>query len=838
MHKFAFIALVMSAFLSNADVTYAWFRHPTNSSPIALSNDNRLLWSVNPKVHSVSVIRTDNNTLLATIPVGNDPQSVALSPDNKYAFVANAADSTLSIIKIGKSDYAGFSAKDFETITTGSEPYNVVITPDGSRVFVANSGQDTITVIDVATLKPVSVINLQESVCNDPDRDRHFQPRGLAVTQDNSLLLVTRFYSFTRPGGVQLHAVADDGREGLVCVIDVLAGSETLYRPREAVTLATRDSGFKLDLDGGGKLEPAFAWPNQMQSVVIRGDRAFLPNIAASPSGPTQFQTSTEAFVNFIDDLDDPRDGGAINLHLGARVPETGKPTIFFANPWAIAFTTQSGDGHAYVVSAGSDLLVKMNVDANGDLSNTVNATTTRFIDLNDPKNPATSGDKAGKNPRGIVINDAGTVAYVVNFVSSTVSVVSTLSDTVIGSVRTAALPAPGSPAEQVLVGAEMFFSSRGHFDRPGGTTVSTDERLAQVGWQGCASCHTEGYSDSVIWAFGSGPRKSIPLDATFDFANHTTQRVLNYSAIFDEIQDFDLNIRNVSGPGALTTAVTCETPASGAATTSTFDPNHGLIAGDNGELNEPPCVINAFTKPNAGRHEFTVTLAGGDPVPALTAIKEWVAFAIRPPNAPLADTTTEANIAKGRKLFGEAGCQSCHGGPQWTSSIKDFVSPPANHEIACEVNLGAAAPPGSFCSTAPVEGNPTNNQFLHRFLRNIGSFNIGVAGGINPIGDNIGAAEKAAPVITAGKTAKALDALGFDFNRDGLGNGFSPPSLLSIFSHPPYLHNGACETLDCVLTDKTHRSAGTGHDILSDPKSQELVVDFLKSIDVHTTPF
>ena len=57
-------------------------------------------------------------------------------------------------------------------------------------------------------------------------------------------------------------------------------------------------------------------------------------------------------------------------------------------------------------------------------LTNTVDADTTRYIDLNDPANPATAGDNAGKNPQGIVINKQGTRAYVQNFVSRNVSVV------------------------------------------------------------------------------------------------------------------------------------------------------------------------------------------------------------------------------------------------------------------------------------------------------------------------------------------------------------------------------------------------------------------------------
>src|SRR5438046_1362310 len=119
------------------------------------------------------------------------------------------------------------------------------------------------------------------------------------------------------------------------------------------------------------------------------------------PTAPRRFNLDTHAFVSVIDGVTGttPADAGAnkfLNLHLGARDPEPGKRREFFANPWAIAFTTESGAGNAYAVSAASDLLVKLNVDAAGKLSFTVDGDTTRFIDLNDPSNPGTSGVTAG----------------------------------------------------------------------------------------------------------------------------------------------------------------------------------------------------------------------------------------------------------------------------------------------------------------------------------------------------------------------------------------------------------------------------------------------------------
>jgi hypothetical protein len=63
--------------------------------------------------------------------------------------------------------------------------------------------------------------------------------------------------------------------------------------------------------------------------------------------------------------------------------------------------------------------------------------------------------------------------------------------------------------------------------------------------------------------------------------------------------------------------------------------------------------------------------------------------------------------------------------------------------------------------------------------------------------------------------------------------------SLLGIFASPPFGHNGACETLACVVGDVKHRTANnTLPDVLTTPESQALVVKFLESIDAQTQPF
>ncbi len=804
----------------------AWaqvYNRSTYSSPIAISQNDKLIWVVNPGDNSVSVIRPDNNTRLAKITVGTEPQSIALTPNGQYAWVANAAAGTVTAIQISDPAWGTFTASVVTNITTGAEPWNIVTSPDGLRVFVANSAQDTITVIDATTRTIIGHVDLRNSLANDPDRTRHFQPRGLVVTADNTKLYVTRFLSFTKAGGRQGD---DSGKEGLIAVLDINTASSSIsgYQVARTVTLAPQISGFKFPGLTNPPAPDTLAFPNQLQSIVIRGTNAYLPNIAASPTGPLRFNLDTHAFVSVLDGVTGttPTDAGTnkfLNLHLGARDPEPGKRREFFANPWAIAFTTQSGAGSAYVVSAASDLLVKLNVDASGKLAFTVDSDTTRYIDLNDPLTPATAGANAGKNPQGISINSTGTVAYVANFVSRNVSVVDLSSDAVIAVVSTSDLPSPGSQSETNLVGAEMFFSSRGNFNTIPGTN-SLRDRLSSEGWQSCASCHFKGLTDGVIWQFAAGPRKSVPLNATFSPHNRTQQRVLNYSAIFDEVEDFEANIRNVSGPGVLTGGA--------------LDPNHGLLIGDTGDLNVAPSALNAFALANANRPQVTVTLPGSaNKIPALTALREWVRNAVRTLNSPLTNTTlpnapSPAEILQGRSLFLGAGCASCHVGLNWTVSVKDFTSPPASSEGFTTTER-----------TGTFTGNPVATQYLNRFLRDIGSFNLGVPGQGNNLGNNLGADEKSAPTVVSGALVASQDALGRDYNNDGRGIGFNVPSLLGLYAVPPFLHNGAAESLAAVVSDVKHRTAnGTRPDALGNTNDQAKVVKFLESLDVHTVPF
>lgn len=795
--------------------------HSVHSSPIALSADNRFLCVVNQDSNSVSLVRTDINQVTKKINVGRTPRSVAISPNGRSIFVANSESNSISFIRMDAE-----AVQNVREIVTGAEPRAVVVTPDGRRVIVANRSQDTITVLSATSGRIVGSFDLKASACNVGGSSRHFEPGALAVSSDSRTLVVTRALAFTVDGGVQRN---DLGKEGIACRFDLETKKPTLIGLTNAlpIHLIPTNTGI---LDGKGRV--TYAFPNQLENIVIRDGKAYLPNIAASPTGPSKFNTTTQAYINLIADIEGtPSDKGAINLHLGARDPEPGKQELYFANPSDIAFTTEAGQGVAYVTSAGSDVLVKLKVSKDGELSFTVDGDTTRYIDLNDPDDMATRYANAGKNPKGLVITNDGRRAYTANYVSRNISVIDLDSERVIKVIQSDDLPKAGSREERVLVGAEMFFSSRGNFVRFPQSLGSSRNRLSDKGRQNCASCHEDGLTDGIIWQFATGPRKTLPINGTFNSHDPNDQRIINATAIFDELEDADFNTRLVSSAGPLSAPRVCApTPFFNNITESTNDPDHGLILGSEGSFDLAPCVLNAFLAPNANRPQPVVQLPGRPTlVKALDALVEWQHYGIRTPNRPMmkgeliaggvdpVGGLDEMLVQKGRVLYESSGCTACHSGGKWTISRKDFASPPSPGEIYWESGAAGA----------------NQAQYLYRFLHDIGSFNLNVKGSPNLI--------PGYPAIGGIETDNnELGALGYDYNGDGKGNGYNISSILGTYNLPPYYHNGACETLECVIADSNHRRSGntSGFDQLSYPENRRALVEFLKSIDANTKYF
>jgi YVTN family beta-propeller protein len=126
--------------------------------------------------NTVSVIDAATNTVVATIPVGNSPVGVAVTPDGTQAYVTNEADNTVSVI-------AAASNTVVATIPVGSFPVGVAVSPDGTQAYVTNSGSGDSTVSVIATASNTVVATI--AVGNTPN--------GVAVSPDGTHAYVTNF---------------------------------------------------------------------------------------------------------------------------------------------------------------------------------------------------------------------------------------------------------------------------------------------------------------------------------------------------------------------------------------------------------------------------------------------------------------------------------------------------------------------------------------------------------------------------------------------------------------------------------------------------------------------
>lgn len=633
----------------------ARFQAPTNSQPLALSADDTLLAVANPDNNSVSLfdLRTPTPTRLVEITTGEEPNGVAVSPDGTRVYVANTVSGTVSVLAVNRASnsYGNLIAN----IRVGTEPYGLALTPRGRKLYVTNSRSNSVSVIDTATNTVTKTIP-----------DVGFEPRGIAISntpgyEDNQeSIYVTQFLSLPIPGKVDGF---DDAKAGKVTIIN--AGTDTVAG--EITLNPMADTGFKAAGDALQRIAPPAnateadfkfvtgAYPNQLNNIALRGRFAFVPNTGASPNGPVRFDVNTQSLLHIIDIANSRDANKTINIHRA--IADAPAPRRFATVPWAMALKRNADEG--YIVSAASNILVKVKF----------NPLTGETTVQNDPANPTRVLQvPTGKNPRGIVITSNDRTAYVMNQISRDVTVVdlSGTTERAVDTVRSANPPPSGTVEEVIHIGKELYHSSIGEFDPavPGQPAITG--RLSAGGWGSCSSCHPFGLSDNVVWIFGAGPRRTIPQHIDFANGDLNSIRALNWSAIFDEEEDFENNIRGTSG-------------------------GQGLLVLADGATQDP--ALNAFNPASGNRRQLKVR-----GVNAWDAMKTYIAKGIRTPISPVAKT--EPDVLAGRQHFIEAKCQNCHGGAQWSTAKVRYTPAPDASLIQAGQIFTELRPAGTFDAT------------------------------------------------------------------------------------------------------------------------------------------
>jgi DNA-binding beta-propeller fold protein YncE len=267
--------------------------------------------------------------------------------------------------------------------------------------------------------------------------------------------------------------------------------------------------------------------------------------------------------------------------------------------------------------------------------------------------------------PTGVLLDPISRRLYVLNFLSRSLSGFDV--SNLINGVDTVAVPL-GLPvslvtaeplAANVLRGKQLFYDA-------------TSARLNEEGYMSCASCHLDGDSDGRVWdmtGFGEGLRNTI------DLRGHggTAQGRLHWSGNFDEVQDFEGQIR-----------------ALGAGT--------GLL--DDSSF-------------NSGTRSQPLGFAKHGISADLDDLAAYVQSLITVPPSPYRNTdgTLTGNGLAGKAIFNQLSCYNCHGGEAFTDSSFGVMHDVGTLKASSGYRLGGSL---SGLDTPTLRGVWATAPYLH----------------------------------------------------------------------------------------------------------------------------
>ena len=745
------------------------------STPINITTDDAVIASVNPDNDTISFISASTKAKIASVsvPVGSMPVSIAIHPDNATAFVVLRKSQKL--VKVTGINTVSPALSTTEA-TVGSEPTGVALSPSGATAVVANFGETSVSFVTTGDMTATKV-ELGEGA----------NPRAVAVTNNgdtsdgDETAYVTQFY------GAATAEASDTGRTGKVFPIPLATKT-----PGAAISLAPiTDTGFGPTLADGGVGPNVSCAPNQLFGIAIDGAKAYVTHVCASPKGPVQPLVNLFAAVSVINlatNTEDTSTTGTVALSKLLKEQDVAGTSNLLGVPVAIDF---KANNIAYVASQAGDVVQRVQYSAGTPPIRLGTATGFAQIDI--------KGATGIKGAIGLISAHTAQVLYVNNWLDKSVTVVNLANQAVDSVVRTETLPTAGTPEHAVQNGKKFYFTATG--------------RWATRGVSSCGSCHPDGLSDNLTWVFAAGPRQTIPMDATFAKANGSDQRALNWTAIFDEVHDFEGNTRGTSGGiGAIVS-------------------DSAPVVGSRIDLSVATSLDGGVTTTQndflAGSAKTVVTLK--------SVLKDWdeIESYSRTIHANKAPTTlNSADVTAGRTLFTTGKCHNCHGGAKWTVSRVSF-NPSPERNGARAVAGGVAA---SGLRTQGVDGGA-----LTALPGGVGSgdtVKVSVEGGALPDGGAVGP-ERITCVLRKVGTfdiASPIEKKADGTQAQGL-KGFNPPSLLGLATSAPYFHHGASATLDAVFTDATaatHLASGNANFTVDATQRRQLVA-FLRSIDEST---
>ena len=157
---------------------------------IAITPDARHAYAADAS-GAVSVIDIQTNTVVATlsVPIAS-PRGIAITPDGKSAYITHRVGG-VSVLDVASNSV-------LTTIPLGRQNDGIAITPDGKHAYVADFGSDTLLVLDTRTNMAMGRIPV--------DSQGPGHPFGVAIDPDGKRACVT-------------------STEGHVCLVDITSNA-------------------------------------------------------------------------------------------------------------------------------------------------------------------------------------------------------------------------------------------------------------------------------------------------------------------------------------------------------------------------------------------------------------------------------------------------------------------------------------------------------------------------------------------------------------------------------------------------------------------------------------
>jgi len=531
--------------------------------------------------------------------------------------------------------------------TTGMQPTRsspIIVDAARRRVWVVHPDQNSVVIIDADTL----TLRQEIATCKHPSNvalDGHSQIWITCRDSDQVLILDAATASLVQT----LHLRYGAQPVGIVFSPDGTTGyiAEDSSGRIRRVNAATRTAT--------GELWVGFT-PSAL-AITGDGQRLLVTRQISTDGGGTVWSIALPAF-NSVTNINLPIDSTSEDTALAARglpnyvvgiavTPDNGRAWIVaqknntlrgkFRDGQDLTFETtlRALVGTIDLSTNQEQVPARIDIDNHGQPSaisispqgNHVFVTVqsnNRLVVFDRATRAQITGVDTGLAPQGVVIDPLTKRVFTQNFMSRTVSVfdAGAMLDTgapALSLVKTISTVSKEQLSTQVLRGKQMFYNA-------------ADERMAMDGYISCASCHLDGGHDGRTWDFtdrGEGLRNTTTLLGR----QGTGQGPVHWTGNFDEIQDFEHDIRGAFGGKGFMTDSAFRSGTRG-------QPLGDAKAGVSPDLDALAAYVNSLNK--VGRSPYRN-----------------------------ADGTLSADGQAGRKVFVDARCESCHAGPQFTDSAK-----------------------------------------------------------------------------------------------------------------------------------------------------------------------